>query len=179
MRLPFPPLLALPLLLLAGATIADAQARRPSAAVKPQVAAPAAPAATAGTPLTRTQFIADMDSEFRKMDSNHDGTVTQAEFEAYRRGQLAVVQVERARKAFEALDTDRNGQLSLAEFSKLVTTQSVNVNGSAFMSQVDSNHDGKVTIIENRGATLANFDRLDTDKDGVVSPAEMRAGGVK
>jgi Ca2+-binding EF-hand superfamily protein len=67
----------------------------------------------------------------------------------------------------------------LAEFSKLVTTQDVNVNGAVFINQMDANHDGKVTMIENRAATLVNFDRLDTDKDGVVSPAEMRAGGLK
>jgi hypothetical protein len=27
-------------------------------------------------------------------------------------------------------------------------------------------------------ATLANFDRLDTDKDGIVTPAEMKAAGI-
>ncbi len=42
----------------------------------------------------------------------------------------------------------------------------------------DTSKDGKVSLIEHRTATLANFDRLDTDKDGVVTGAEMKAGGV-
>jgi hypothetical protein len=25
---------------------------------------------------------------------------------------------------------------------------------------------------------LANFDRIDTDKDGIVTPVEMKAGGI-
>ena len=46
------------------------------------------------------------------------------------------------------------------------------------MNRLDLNRDQKITLIENRTATLANFDKLDTDKDGVVSVAEMRAGGI-
>lgn len=168
-------LLALPLILVATSTPADAQVRRAPTAGRPQ----AAPSAPAAKPLSRTQFIQDMDTEFRKMDANHDGSITQAEFEAYRRGQLATIQMQRARNAFAALDADHNGQLSLAEFSKLVTSQDVSVNGSAFMAQMDANRDGRVSLIENRAATLVNFDRLDADKDGVVSPAEMKAAGVK
>lgn len=175
MRLPFPSLLAMSVLLLATTAELDAQATRPSPAGR----AAAPPQAPAAKPLSRTQFIADMDNEFRKMDANHDGSITQAEFEVFRRGQLGTVQMQRARNAFAALDVDHNGQLSLAEFSKLVTTQDVNVNGAGFMAQMDANHDGKVSLIENRSATLVNFDKLDTDKDGVVSPAEMRAGGIK
>ena len=39
----------------------------------------------------------------------------------------------------------------------------------------DLNRDGSVTLVEYRTAKLVNFDRMDSDKDGVVSPAEMKA----
>ena len=71
-----------------------------------------------------------------------------------------------------------NGQLSLAEFTRLATATPPRVDVSATMNRLDLNRDQKITLIENRTATLANFDKLDTDKDGVVSVAEMRAGGI-
>jgi hypothetical protein len=43
------------------------------------------------------------------------------------------------------------------------------------MQRTDLNHDGIVTLVEHRTATLATFDGLDADKDGVVTPAEMEA----
>ena len=45
------------------------------------------------------------------------------------------------------------------------------------LAREDSNRDSQVSLVEHRAATLANFDRLDTDKDGMVTAAEMKAGG--
>ena len=45
-------------------------------------------------------------------------------------------------------------------------------------AQVDANRDGKATLVEFRTGKLVNFDRMDADKDGVVSPPEMRAAGL-
>ena len=46
------------------------------------------------------------------------------------------------------------------------------------LARMDGNRDSQVNLIEYRTATLANFDRLDTDKNGIVTPAEMKAGGI-
>ena len=46
------------------------------------------------------------------------------------------------------------------------------------MATLDQNHDGSITLIENRAGKLAYFDKIDTDKDGVVTAAEMKAAGV-
>ena len=46
------------------------------------------------------------------------------------------------------------------------------------LSREDSNRDQQISLVEDRVATLANFDRLDADKDGVVTSAEMKAGGI-
>jgi Ca2+-binding EF-hand superfamily protein len=46
------------------------------------------------------------------------------------------------------------------------------------IARFDGNHDGSISLVEYRAGTLANFDRLDADKDGVVTAAEMRTGGI-
>lgn len=133
-------------------------------------------AETAPATLPRAQFIADMDGQFRKIDTNKDGQLTAAEVAAYQNAAAAGLVQARQRAAFAALDTDRNGQLSPAEFAKIpVTTPTAN---PTTIMRFDTGRDGRVSLIEHRTATLANFDRLDTDKDGNVSPAEMKAGGI-
>ncbi len=129
-------------------------------------------------PIPRTNFIADMDAEFRKMDSNKDGQVVRAEVEAFQRGAAVANAAARTRGAFNALDADKNGQLSLAEFAKLASAAPPKVNGQPFIAQMDSGKDGKISLVEHRAAKLVNFDRIDTDKDGTVTPAEMKAAGI-
>jgi hypothetical protein len=46
------------------------------------------------------------------------------------------------------------------------------------LAQEDSNRDSQISLAEHRAATLANFDRLDTDRNGVVTAAEMKAAGI-
>ena len=141
-------------------------------------APPVASGAPAAQPIPRTVFIASMDSEYKAIDANHDGILTQAEIEAYERGRAQAAAARQAAAIFAQLDTDHNGQLSVAEFSRRATNTPVNVNTAPFLAKMDLNHDGKVTLVEYRTATQANFDRLDTDRDGVVSVQEMRAGKV-
>ena len=40
------------------------------------------------------------------------------------------------------------------------------------------NRDGQITLIEFRTSKLANFDRMDSDKDDIVRDAEMKAAGL-
>lgn len=127
-------------------------------------------------PLPRATFSATMDGEYRKIDINKDGQLTRAEVDAFQKAAIAVQVQARRQAVFATLDGDRNGQLSLAEFSRVpVNPQRTNPD---VLMRFDTNRDSKVSLIEHRTATLANFDRLDTDKDGVVSPAEMAGGGI-
>lgn len=132
---------------------------------------------TAGD-VPRAQYIAVQDGEFRKMDADKNGQVTRAEVEAFQRLTAVATAQARNRQLFAQLDADRNGQISPAEFIKL-NPPPPPVNGQPFIAQLDLNHDGHISLVEHRTARLAPFDRMDTDKDGVVTVAEMRAAGVK
>ncbi len=138
-------------------------------------AKPAAPAG--GAPLARAQFITDMDSEFRKMDADKNGQLTKTEIEQYQKLQAVAQAAARNKALFTQLDTDKSGQLSKAEFAKIATPAPA-ANAQPILASRDVNRDGQVSLVEHRTATLANFDRLDSDKDGIVTPAEMKAGGI-
>ncbi len=134
-------------------------------------------ASASAEPLARSRFIADMDNEFRKMDADKNGLLTRIEIEQYQK-LSAVAQAEaRNRTLFVQLDADKSGQLNKAEFAKLVTAPPA-ANAQPMLSRMDGNRDQQISLVEHRTATLANFDRLDTDKDGIVSPAELKAGGI-
>lgn len=129
--------------------------------------------------LTRAQFLTTMDADYRLMDSNGDGGATKTEVEAFQRRVLIVAGAERARADFARLDSDRNGQISLAEFTRGSVSLPKSLDVSGPMSKLDANKDGKITLIEYRVLTLANFDRLDLDKDGIVTKVERSAVGSR
>lgn len=125
-------------------------------------------------PLPRYKFIADMDGQFRIKDSNRDGFLSAAEIEADERSQSAAQAQAQNRALFGRLDFDRNGVISPAEFTRLIP-QSPVASAAPMLGRMDSNRDRKISLVEHRTATLANFDALDADKDGIVYPAEMKA----
>ena len=111
------------------------------------------------------------------MDADKNGQVTRSETEAFQRAVAVAESGARARALFSKLDTDRNGQLSMAEFAK-AQSGPPQVNGQPFVTQLDANKDGKVSLVEHRAGKLRRFDNIDSDKDGTVTAAEMRAAGV-
>lgn len=140
------------------------------------VAAPAQAQVTA-TPVARTHFIEVMDTEFKQMDADKNGILTKKEIEDFQRATSILVAQRRNVALFQALDKDKNGQLTPAEFANLP----MNVpppNPAPVLAQTDTNRDGQITMIEYRTGKLSSFDRMDTDKDGIVSIAEMRAAGL-
>ena len=130
-----------------------------------------------GGNVPRTEYIATMDTEFRKMDGDKNGQVSRAEVESFERGAALGQARARALAKFAELDVDRNGQISPVEFNKLVTGAPV-VDGRPLIGKLDTNKDGQISLIEHRAGKLSYFDQIDADKDGVVSVAEMKAAGV-
>jgi hypothetical protein len=150
-------------------SLASAQTA-PAPAPQAKVAQPAVPN------ISRTDFSRDMDLEFDKVDADKNGGVTAKELQDFTR--IAAMAAARARNTawFTALDADKNGQLSAVEFLKL--PMKLDPPPLPISLAFDSNRDGKVSKIENRSGTLSAFDRMDSDKDGIVTPAEMKAAGL-
>lgn len=126
-------------------------------------------------PVARADYLAIMDNEFAAMDADGNGWVTPQEISA------KLTQDERAqamaanRQLFVQLDTNRDGMVSPDEFAQLVTS-SQPVSPASYMQRVDLNQDGQVTLLEHRRVMLNQFDALDTDLDGIVTPMEIQAG---
>ena len=119
-----------------------------------------------------------MDAEFRKMDADKNGSVTKSELEAFQRIAAVAQAQQRNRALFGRLDADRNGQLSRAEFARMTSAPPA-ANAAPAVARFDANRDQAISLVEYRAGTLANFDRLDADKDGYVNQSEMKAGGVR
>lgn len=163
------------------ATVRPAAARPAAASVvptRPVPASPLPPSAAAAGDLPRALFIATMDGEFRRRDGDGNGVIARAELERFETAAAFAAAQLQNRELFLRLDADRNGAISPGEFAALVAAPAT-VDVSAQMLRFDPNRDQQVTLIEYRAATLAGFDRLDADHDGVVTAAEMRAGNVQ
>jgi Ca2+-binding EF-hand superfamily protein len=162
--------------LLSSAALALLAAGTPSTAAAAQAAKPAATPAPAPT---RANLVKQTDGAFKSIDTNADGTLSAAELgvaEGKVQQQRIAQLRSRAEAEFAKLDTNKDGQLSKAEFMAVAPqTSSAKPNGAAIVTQLDKNKDGKVTADEFRAPRLTAFDRIDTNHDGTLSPAERQA----
>jgi Ca2+-binding EF-hand superfamily protein len=139
---------------------------------------------------------------FDKADANHDGKISEAEFLAFKSergawggpgpgarkgmggpgmgagphgGAAPTPQEREAFQAdlFKALDTDHNGQLSAAEFSKSLETARTLMQTQTF-KKLDKNGDGALTRDE-FPPYAAKMSAMDTNGDGTVTHDEMKA----
>jgi Ca2+-binding EF-hand superfamily protein len=149
---------------LAGAGVASAQTQASAPSQQPG-------------PVPRTVFIQTMDAEFKQQDADKNGILTKKEIEDFQRATSALVAQQRNVAFFQALDKDKNGQLTAAEFAALPMSVP-KPNAVPVFAQTDANRDGQVTAVEYRAGKLRNFDNMDTDKDGTVTAAEMKAAGL-
>ena len=140
----------------------------------PQSVKPAVPAkpAVVVPDLPRADFIVLMDADFKKRDLDQNGKATRAEMEEFAKRAAAAAAQEQNRELFQRLDVDKNGLITPAEFAALIPAPRF-IDVSAEMIRFDSNRDQIITLVEYRTTTLANFDRLDLDKDGVLTAAEL------
>ena len=82
---------------------------------------------------------------------------------------------KRLAEAFAKLDTNKDGQLSKAEFNAgSPVPQRPLAEPAKVLSELDSNKDQKVSLAEFSSTTLANFDRVDANHDGMVTPEEAQ-----
>ncbi len=141
-----------------------------------------APAANTSQPILRTGFMQRIDSVFVAADANKDGFADRAELESVQVRQFNARKafvIKQREAGFKSLDRDNNGSLSLAEFNAVVAAQPIRTDTAGVLGRFDTNKDGKVSLAENRGPAMAQFDRADTNKDGTLSVAEQKAAASR
>ena len=163
------PLAAVIALGIAGPALATAAAQPAPGKPAPK-AAPAAP--------NRASLQKNLDANFKAIDTNGDGTLSAAELQAaegkVQQQRLGAMR-GKVEGEFNKLDTNKDGQLSKAEFMAVAPAKAATPpNGANLLGQLDKNKDGKVTPDEYRAPILARFDKLDTNHDGTISPAERQ-----
>lgn len=169
----------------AAISLAPVAGARASAPTTPALARPAAPpAARAPRPVTRAEMVRDLDANYKRLDVNNDGDVTQSEIRAAQARAEQTVEaqiVKRRADGFVRLDTNKDGQLSLAEFNAAAPIAPRHkADPSQVVQRMDANNDQKVSIAEFRAPSLATFDKMDLNGDGTVSIDEQlksRRGG--
>lgn len=115
---------------------------------------------TCALALVATPALAQQGNALQRllaMDTNNDGQITRAEAEA---GRAA---------GFERMDTDRNGSLSEAERQVLQGRMAQGV------ARGDTNNDGQVSRAEFMAMPFIGFNRLDADRNNVLSAQELEA----
>jgi hypothetical protein len=142
-------------------------------------------------PQTRADAAAKVKAKFARTDKNSDGFVTGEELAAESEARMAGMRD----RNFDRMDANKDGSISRAEYDSQVMGRGRRADragqpsrgGQAergdrsgwMMSRADSNGDGKMSEAEMTANTLARFDKIDTDKNGIVTPEERRASWAK
>jgi Ca2+-binding EF-hand superfamily protein len=141
-------------------------------AQQPQPPASGAPAPQA--PAAHPNAPVPLPTWFGEIDTAKKGEVTRADFLKYRM------------KTFDQLDTNKDGKLSVEEFLKVAeppfTSDGPGVppieerraRARAEFQNLDTNRDGFVERAEAEALVHAEFNQYDTDRDNKVTEAEMR-----
>ena len=98
-------------------------------------------------------------------DTNGDGMISQSEAAA----------LPHLAKHFDAIDANHDGQVTVDELHAFMQAKRGQFAQKGF-AMLDTNGDGKVSRDEFLAQAAARFDRMDANKDGVLTPDELKAG---
>jgi Ca2+-binding EF-hand superfamily protein len=142
------------------------------------LASPTALAQTAAAPPkdgARPRMHDFAGAKFTEADSNHDGNISQSEWQSAR--------LREANEAFQRIDANRDGKLSRTEMEQARGQR--REHGERFREQrermrsLDTDGDQQLSraeIGDQMPRLAANFDNLDSNRDGKLSRDEIRAG---
>ena len=142
-------------------------------------AALAQTAAAQATPdqTVRTEVAKMLTDNFSKADVNNDGFLSQDEVQSLTNRVNQQISA-RLDQEFKNLDKDGNGQISPTEFKTGAGARMLQ-NPAVALQRLDSNKDGKVNPAEFSAVALAAFDRIDANKDGTISAQEKQAAAAR
>jgi len=128
----------------------------------------------AGTPVARAD--SEKEAWFEQIDTDHDGKISADEWAAGHK------------EVFSKMDTNGDGKVSPDEMkaAKEKREKMMGKSGGHEMMSVtetmkimDLNGDGYITEDEFVTASKTKFDKMDTDHDGYLTKAELKAGHEK
>ena len=93
--------------------------------------------------------------------------------------QAHAIEQKKLEAEFTKLDTNKDGQLSKAEFMAATPALKARVTPQQMIAQVDSNKDGKISLQEYEASPLGNFNKLDANHDGILEANELPGGRGK
>lgn len=153
----------------------------------------------ASKPQTRAEAQARVAKTFARLDTNHDGYITEAEVQAVdaARAQKRQARAEKfdPSKIFDRFDRDHDGKITVAEAAarrgrRAASAPSQATGFTGMFARADANKDGVVTRAEfestgeqlrarmqhlaaARGGASRLFANADSNKDGRISEAEL------
>jgi Ca2+-binding EF-hand superfamily protein len=153
-----------------------AQAAPPAGAATqaPRATPPAPGAPPAGQQASTTPPPIPLPSWFTEIDVNKKGEVTRADFLKYRM------------KSFDQLDANKDGKLTVDEFIKVVEPplspdapnkpplEELRSRARAEFQNLDTNRDGFVERAEAEALVHSEFNQYDTDRDNKITEPEVR-----
>ncbi|MEO6579869.1 MAG: EF-hand domain-containing protein [Sphingomicrobium sp.] len=98
---------------------------------------------------------------FDRLDANHDGSISRAEFEGARAQCMARLDRDRDGRPDRAMGVGRRAGAGGA-------------NGGRMFAMADANHDARLSMEEATNAALRRFDMADANRDGQVTPQERQ-----
>ncbi len=119
------------------------------------------------------------------LDANKDGSISRAEWDAAHAARMAKREQMRAEHKAKRAEAGKDGDRAKGkrrgghrgEMGGMMHGH--RGGGMAMLGMADANKDQAVTLAEARAAAAQHFDMLDTDRNGVVTKAEMDAMRAK
>lgn len=116
----------------------------------------------------RGVMMGDRGAMFDRLDTNHDGNISRAEFMA---GKPQV----REERVMIMRDGPGGAAGAMGDHPKMMRMHEMGMGarfGGRLFEMADANHDGRVSLAEAQAAALAHFDKADLNHDGKITPEE-------